>query len=136
MLPNIINKSKFKGGLKKLYGRVKSKSLDYAILEKSKNIRVVPSNFGWSDIGSFNSIARLAKKGKQGNAIFGGHVGIDTKRSLIYADKNLLVGTIGIKDLIVVATSDAVLVCNRKRAEDIKKLVEKIKKNKRLQKFL
>ena len=78
----------------------------------------------------------MVKKDKDDNAIFGSHVGMDTEKCVIFSDPNRLVGTIGIKDLIVVTTPDAVLVCNRKRAEDIKKLVERIKKNKNLVKFL
>jgi len=136
MLPDIKDERRFNREVKRLYERLKSVSLDYAILEKSRNIRMVPSDFKWSDIGSFNSLARLVKKDKNGNTIFGDHAGIDTGRSVIFTDPNYLIGTIGIKDLIVVATSDAVLVCKKERADDIKKLVEKIKKNKKLLRFL
>lgn len=135
-LPDLKKKSEFNRELRKLYAKLESKSLDYAVLEKSKKIRVIPSRFGWSDIGSFNSIVRMAKKDKDGNAVFGEHVGLDTKESVIFSEKGILVGTIGIKDIIVVATPDAILVCDKKRPEDIKKLVEKIKKNKRLKMFL
>lgn len=136
MLPNIKNKTLFKKKMKNLYGRLESKSLDYALLEKGRNMRVIPSDFGWSDIGSFNSIAALAKRDKDGNVVSGRHVGIDTKESIIFSNPDCLVGTIGIKGLIVVATPDAVLVCRRESGQDIRKLVEKIKKDKRLLKFL
>lgn len=137
MLPDVKDKHRFDRELERLYKKLKSDSLDYAILEKSsKDIRVIPSDFEWSDIGSFNSVARLVKKDRYGNAIFGSHVGIDTEGCVIFSDANHLVGTIGIKDLIVVVTSDAVLACRRQRAEDIKDLVERIKKKKNLLKFL
>ena len=136
MLPDIKKRRRFDMGLKRLYTKLRSDSLDYAILEKSKNIQVIPSDFKWSDLGSFESIAGLAKKGKDGNVIFGKHVGIDTKESLIFSDTGRLVGTVGINDIIVVDTPDAVLVCSRKRAGEIKKLVGKIKKDKRFTKFL
>ena len=135
-LPDIRYKSRFDTKLKKLYKNLKSESLDYAVLEKDRNIRVVPSNFVWNDIGSFNSIRRLLKRDSSGNIIFGSHMGIDTKNCVIFSDTNRLVGTIGIKDVIIVVTPDAVLVCDNKRAEDVKKLVGRLKKRKKFLKFL
>jgi mannose-1-phosphate guanylyltransferase len=135
-LPSIKNRKRFSEALKRLYARLKSKSLDYAVLEKSRKMRVIPSDFRWSDIGSFNSISRLASKDKDGNTIFGNHVGIDAKGSIIFSNTKQLIATIGADDIIVVAASDVVLVCKRSRAQDIKKLVEKIKKRRGLIKFL
>ena len=135
-LSNIKDNYRFNKKLQRLYERLESESFDHAILEKSGDIRVIPSDFGWSDIGSFTSIARFVDKDDYGNAIFGNLVSIDTKGSIIFSDTEHLVGTIGIKDLIVIVTSDAILVCDKKRAEDIKKLVIKIKKKKSLLKFL
>ena len=91
------------------------------------DICVIPSNFEWNDIGSFNNIARLLKKDKDGNAVFGNYAAIDTKNCIIASEANHLVGTIGIKDLIIIQSSDALLVCDRKRAQDIKRIVKKIK---------
>jgi len=136
MLPSRKKKSRFNKELKKVYGRIKGRSLDYAVMEKSRNIRVIPSDFAWNDVGSFDSIARLAKKDKDGNNVFGEHVGVGTKGSVIFSDKGCLVGTVGIKDIIVVATADAVLVCDRKQAGDIRKLVAKIRKNRKLRRYL
>jgi mannose-1-phosphate guanylyltransferase len=136
ILSDIKDNYRFNKNLQRLYERLKSESFDCAVLEKSGNIRVIPSDFGWSDVGSFNSISRLVDKDKDGNAIFGNHVSIDTKGSIIFSDTNHLVGTIGIKDLILVVSSDAILVCDKNRAEDIKKLVGRIKKKKSLLKFL
>ena len=78
----------------------------------------------------------MAKKDRNDNVVFGSHVGIDTKGSFIFSDEKRLIGTIGLNDIIVVATPDAVLICDRRRAEDIKKLVGMIKKQKRFSKFL
>lgn len=135
-LPDIKDKYRFERELRRLYRRLKSDSLDYAILEKTKNIRVIPSDFAWNDIGSFDAIARLVNKDKDGNAILASHVGIDTKKSFITSAPNQLVGTIGVKDLIIVAAPDAVLVASAKGAKDIRKLVGRIKKKKEFLKFL
>ena len=135
-LPDIRHKGRFDAGLKKLYKAIKSESLDYAIMEKSSGIRMIPSSFIWNDIGSFNSIAHLLKKDANGNIIAGKHAGVDTKDCFIFSDINCLVGTIGIKGITVVVTPDAVLVCDNKKAGDIKKLLVKIKKRKKFLKFL
>ena len=135
-LPNIKSKRFFERALTKLYKKLKNESLDYAIMEKSRDIHVIPSGFKWTDLGSFNAIARLAKKDSNGNVILGKCVSIDTKGSLIFSDSKSLVGAIGVEDVIIVSTKDAVLVCNRRRTDDIKKLLGKIKKKKELVKFL
>ncbi|MEA3305291.1 MAG: sugar phosphate nucleotidyltransferase, partial [Candidatus Omnitrophota bacterium] len=135
-LPDIRHKGRFDAGLKKLYKAIKSKSLDYAIMEKSGSIRMIPSDFTWNDMGSFNSVARLLKKDADGNIIAGNHAGIDTKDCFIFSDTDCLAGTIGIKGITVVATPDAVLVCDNKKAGDIRKLLGKIRKRKKFLKFL
>lgn len=135
-LPDLEDRINFNNEIRKLYKRIKSESFDYAVMEKAKNIRVVPSDFRWSDIGSFESIARLAKKDKNGNIIIGNHVGIDSKGTIVLSERDCLVGTIGVGDLIIAATPDAVLVCNRSEIDKIRALVAKIKKKKSYLKFL
>ncbi len=135
-LPPATDGPRFNKGLRRLYGRIRGKSLDYAVMEKSRDIRVIPADFGWNDVGSFDTIARLTAADGDGNNIFGQHVGIGTRGSVIYSDKNRLVGTIGIEDIIVVATSDAVLVCDRNKAGDIRQLVAEIRKNQKLRRYL
>jgi mannose-1-phosphate guanylyltransferase len=134
-LPDLRQKKRFYRELKKLYLKIKGQSLDYAVMEKSRNIRVMPVYFRWSDIGSFNSIARLVKKDAYGNTVLGKHVGIDTDNCVIFSDSTNLIGTIGIRDLVVVADRNAVVVCEKNRAEDIKKLVKRIRE-KRLLEYL
>jgi mannose-1-phosphate guanylyltransferase len=97
---------------------------------------VIPSSFKWVDIGSFDSIASLLKGNKDGNIILGNHIGIDTKDCILFSDNDILVSTIGIKDLTVIATADAVLVCDKERTGNIRQLIKKIRKEKRFLKFL
>lgn len=106
-------------------------SIDYGIMEKTdpKEVRIIPAELGWSDVGTWDSIfSELAgAQGSENNLIKGKHMGIDTRRSLIYGTKDKLIATIGIKDLVIVETEDALLVCDKKRSHDVKKLVEKLK---------
>jgi len=87
---------------------------------------VIPSDFGWNDVGSWTALDSIFKKGPHGNIEQGKHVSIDTTNTLVYSPRKLI-ATIGIKDLIIVETEDALLVCHKERAQDVKKLVDKLK---------
>ena len=109
----------------KVYKELEDISVDYGIMEKSKNIAVVKADFHWNDVGSWLSMERIHKKDKYGNVIQGKFVGIDT-HGCILIGKEQLIATVGVSDLIVVSTADAVLICSRNRAQDVKKIVGKL----------
>ncbi|EPK3397516.1 mannose-1-phosphate guanyltransferase [Citrobacter freundii] len=100
-------------------------SIDYAVMEKTADAVVVPMDAGWSDVGSWSSLWDISDKNPQG-AYHGDVIGYDTKNSYIYAESGL-VATVGVKDLIVVQTKDAVLIADRNHVQDVKKIVEKLK---------
>ncbi len=103
-----------------------SDSIDYAIMEKTKDGVVIPLDAGWNDIGAWDALAVLGNADASGNTVQGDVVIIDTQDSVIYSDGRL-VATVGVSDLIVVATKDAVLVADRLNAQDVKKVVETLK---------
>ena len=123
------------GDLNKRYRRFPDISIDYAVLEKSKKVYVIKAAFKWHDIGSWKSLHEIIKADKKGNIVMGAHVGIDTKNSIIISNKKHLVATAGLKDIIVIHTDDATLVCSKESPELVKRLVDKIEK-KRLRNFL
>jgi len=102
-------------------------SVDYGIMEKLNDIAVVRATFRWSDIGSWTAVSDIMPKDGDGNAVSAFHVGIDTRNSLVMGPEGKLIATIGIEDLVVVDTDDALLVCPKSRAQDVKKLVEEMK---------
>ena len=106
------------------YASVPAVSIDYAISETSKRVVVVAGDFGWSDIGSFDSLADIV-----GHNPAARHIGIDSKNIYTYSSENRLIATIGVEDLIVVETKGSILICKRGRAEDVKKVVEKLQDN-------
>jgi mannose-1-phosphate guanylyltransferase/mannose-6-phosphate isomerase len=108
------------------FARATAKSVDYAVMEKTTRAAVVPVNFGWSDVGSWNSVWELSKQDANRNAGQGRTVFVDVKGSYVASDK-ALVGLLGVEDLVVVATEDAILVTHRSRAADLKKLNERLK---------
>ena len=109
------------------FARALRKSIDYAVMERTKLAAVVPADMGWSDIGSWSAVWKDLGHDADGNAISGPAVLLDSRNSLVRADDNVLTAVIGVDDVIVVATGDAVLVAARNRAEDVKALVEQLR---------
>lgn len=99
-------------------------TIDYGILEPSDNVACVPAAFGWRDIGAWPQLADALPVDDDGNAVRASHVGIDTRRSLVFAPDGVRVATIGLTDMVVVVLDDIVLVCPRDRAQDVKQLAE------------
>ena len=109
------------------YSNVKSESIDYAVMERSDKVQVVPVEMGWSDVGSWSALPEVVEQDEQGTVCInaGLHVSIDSSDNLIYMDGKT-VATVGVKGLIIVSTPDALLVCDRERAQDVRKVVEQL----------
>jgi mannose-1-phosphate guanylyltransferase len=99
-------------------------SIDYGVMEKASNAAVVEMALDWDDLGSWNALERHHKKDAQGNVVMALHAGLDTSGCILAAEPDHLVATLGVKDLIVVQTPDATLICDRSRAAEVKALVE------------
>ncbi len=101
-------------------------SIDFAIMQKADNIKVVPGDFGWNDIGSWNAISNLVCRDEQGNSVIGNTVLVDVRNSFIQSESRL-VAAIGLENLVIVDTEDALLVASRDRTQDVKKVVDQLK---------
>lgn len=112
--------------LEQAFQKFPSESIDYGVMEKAKNIYILTGAFGWDDVGSWLAVGRLKKSNEFGNVITGNAVTIDTKNSIIQGGKKLI-ATIGLQDVIIVDTEDALLVCDKDSAGDIKKVLENLK---------
>ena len=113
----------------RIWEGIQTQTIDVGIMEKAHDVVVIPADIGWSDIGSWASLADILSDTGEGNVVLGNgpHLGLDTKGSLIYSGQRL-VATIGLQDLVIVDTDDVLLVCPRDRAQDVKKLVDRLKK--------
>jgi mannose-1-phosphate guanylyltransferase / mannose-6-phosphate isomerase len=109
------------------FERSPAKSIDYAVMERTTRAAVVPADYGWSDVGSWSAVWDLLEQNRDGNAARGNAEFLDANRNLIYADDGILTAIVGLDDLVVVATPDAVLVASRANAGDVKKLVMQLK---------
>lgn len=110
----------------KEFSAFQSESIDYGIMEKAKNIYILSGSFGWDDVGSWLAVGRIKKSNEFGNVINGNAVTVDTKNCIIQGGKKLI-ATVGIEDIIVVDTEDALLICEKDSAGNIKKVLENLK---------
>jgi mannose-1-phosphate guanylyltransferase/mannose-6-phosphate isomerase len=112
------------------FNRTVRKSIDYAVMEKTKHAAVIPADYGWSDFGGWSAAWSLSRKDRHGNAARGPVTVVDAKNNYISSDGKLTT-LVGAENLVIVVTDDAVLVADRARAEDLKKLVERLRADKR-----
>ncbi len=110
------------------FGRSPNDSIDYAVMEKAERVAVVPVDMGWSDVGSWDALHELAIKDLDGNAHHGEVLAIDTNNCLIRSEGPIVVA-VGVKDVIVIATRDAVLVLPRGDSQQIKRAIEALKRD-------
>ena len=110
---------------------IQENSIDYAVMEKSGKVKVVPSDINWSDVGSFDALYEELPKDKNGNTKNDKHVSIDSKNNLIYG-KDRYIATVDIEDTIVVDTGDALLVSKKGSSQKVKKVVAEIRKTTQL----
>lgn len=129
-----VGKPSFQKVLKKAFEQIPAISLDYAVMEKARNIAVVPASFGWSDVGSFSALPEVRQLDKQNNVAEGETILIDVEDSVVLARKRPI-AVIGVKGMIVVDAGDAILVCPRDRAQDVRRVVDELGRR-GLKKFL
>ena len=125
----IITQIENKKSLDKLWPGLPSISVDYAIMEKTKKAALLPADCGWLDLGSWGAIEEVLKRDKCGNIYRGNCISIADKDTLVWSEKGL-VATIGLENIIVVNTEDALLVCRKDMAQEVKKITRLLKENK------
>lgn len=112
--------------LEKTFPELESVSIDYGIMEKAKNIYILPGVFGWDDVGSWLAVERIQKSNESGNVVTGNIITIHCKNNIIQGGKKLI-AAVGLEDLIIVDTEDATLICDKGSASDIKMVLENLK---------
>ncbi|WFP51297.1 mannose-1-phosphate guanylyltransferase/mannose-6-phosphate isomerase [Methylomonas sp. EFPC3] len=115
---------------KEIFATCPSDSIDYAVMEKTDKAAVIPLDAGWNDVGSWSALWDVTAKDETGNAIKGDVLTVDTRNSYIHSG-NKLVAVIGVDNLIVVETDDAVMIAAKDRVQDVKDVVDQLKKAKR-----
>lgn len=111
----------------RIYPSVKQETIDTGIMERASEAAMIPATFGWSDIGSWKELYEALEPAGTGNAIRAEHVGVDTERTLIVGGRRLI-ATVGVEDLVIVDTDDALFVCRRDRAADVRQIVQRLER--------
>jgi len=115
--------------LARVWPTVPKETIDYGIMEGAENVAVIPVDIGWNDVGSWASLLDILEPDEDGNVVLEGvHLSVDTNGSLIKSGR--LVATIGLSNVIIIDTEDALLVCSRDRTQDVKRIVEKLQQQK------
>jgi len=130
-LPPFSSK-KFLPALEETFPKCENISIDYAVLEKATGVVGIPTDdFGWNDVGSFNAVYELARRDAKGNVLRAQDLALDVTGVYADAPSNKTIALLGVKDLIVVDTADAILVADRHRAQEVGDLVKMLEKQKR-----
>jgi len=108
------------------YGKAPSISIDYAVMEKTSRAAVLPVDFGWSDVGSWSALDEVMDRDENGNIFQGNVVDVESANTSVIGSQRV-VATVGLRDMVVVETADAVLVCPKERAQDVKRVVDILK---------
>jgi mannose-1-phosphate guanylyltransferase len=113
------------------FGSLPSISIDHGIMEKAARVSVLPGDFGWSDVGSWTTVWELAPRDDRGNALFGDVVPVDSRNCYVRAPGGKVVAIVGLEDVVVVDTEDALLVLPRSRSQDVREVVESLRRDKK-----
>jgi mannose-1-phosphate guanylyltransferase len=124
-----ISDNNFDTYLEQMYKSIKGISIDYGVMEKTKDVLVMKSDFGWSDLGSWDEVYNISSKDDEGNATIGQTVLQKTSNCYIYSPDKL-VATIDVDDLIIINTNDALLICKREKSQEVKEVVDYLKRKK------
>jgi mannose-1-phosphate guanylyltransferase len=126
-----FNTASEKKAINRIYPQCTNVSIDFAIMEKADNVFVIPSSFGWSDLGTWNSAYDNLEKDYLGNAVTSENIiVIDATKCMISATNNKLIVIQGLDDCIVVDTKDVLLICKKDKEQAIKEYVAEVKRNK------
>lgn len=112
--------------LNEVYPKLQKISIDYGIMERSNEVLVFPADMGWNDVGSWDSLGAIFPPNQEGNIVRADkNIMLDTNDCIVYSDKQLIT-TMGLDNMIIVSTDDALLVCPKNKAQDVKKIVEEL----------
>lgn len=125
-----INTPDFEKQLVQVYGQLRSISIDYGVMENSDNVYLTKADFYWNDVGNWEAVYEISDKNEEGNALIGDVYTQNTFGSYIFSPRKFT-ATIGVENLIVINTNEALLVCHRNNAQDVRQIVDYLKMNKR-----
>jgi mannose-1-phosphate guanylyltransferase len=122
-----IGTPQYQSTVETVYGMIRGISIDYGVMEKSENVFVIPADLGWNDLGSWDEVFRISGRDSNGNSITGKVIQKETKNCYVFSPEKV-VATIGVEDLIIVNTDDALLVCRVGQSQEVKDVSDYLKR--------
>lgn len=126
IMPEVFRLISSGSHLASLWSNLPAVSIDYAIMENTANLILLPAEYGWMDLGSWQAIAEISKKDKHNNIFKGNCVDLSSKNTIVWADDNRIIATIGLENIIIVQNKDALLVCAKDKTQEVKKIVHEL----------
>jgi mannose-1-phosphate guanylyltransferase len=126
-IDQVIGTQYYQAALDMAYGLIRGISIDYGVMEKSDQVYVIRGDFGWNDLGSWDEIVRISGKDANGNTFTGKVIPKNTRNSFVYSPDKV-VATIGVEDLIIVNTDDALLICKRGQSQEVKEVADYLRR--------
>jgi mannose-1-phosphate guanylyltransferase len=126
LIEHTLDTAREQAALERAWARVEEQTIDYGIMEHARDVAVIPVQIGWNDVGSWQTLMELLDVDEQGNVLVGDHLTVDTRDTLIYSPRKL-VAAIGVENLIVVETEDALLICPCARSQDVRRVVDALR---------
>ncbi len=115
----------YQATLSRIWPQVARQTIDYGVMEGATDVAVIPADIGWSDVGSWTSLAELLPADDEGNVVVGPHMGIDTRNTLVFGNRRIIT-TIGLDGLVIVDTDDALLVCTKEQEQEVREIVRRL----------
>jgi mannose-1-phosphate guanylyltransferase len=112
--------------LRRLWPELSPQSIDYGVMEGARDVVVIPVDIGWSDVGNWSSMREILPADADGNVVVGEHVGLETRNTIVFGGRRLI-ATIGLEDMIIVDTDDALLICPVDREQDVREMVRQLR---------
>jgi len=136
-LEKLMNSGLANGDIDEFYYSCPNVSIDYGVMEKAKDVYLIPAEFDWNDIGSWKAVHELAKKDENGNASLGTEIITEgAKQTLVHSSSGKLITLVGVSNIALVETEDSIMVLNLDKAQDVKSVVEVMKSDSDLKKYL
>lgn len=123
---NAMGTAQEKQVISQIYPIIPKISVDYGIMERAKGVLMVEGDFGWNDVGSFDALEEIYQKDEKGNTVLANACLLDTEGCIVYGDGEKLIAALGVQDLVIAQTKDILLVCDKKRAQEIKRFPEEL----------
>ncbi len=122
----VLGTPAYESTLRRIWPEVTPQTIDYGVMEGAEDVVVIPVDIGWSDVGNWSSMRDILPADEAGNVVVGEHLGLDTRDTIVFG-RGRLVATIGLRDMIVVDTDDALLICPIEREQEVREVVRRLR---------